>query len=348
MATVQVDELIQAGNEFRNRGEAINAEPLLRRAVVAADSGRSAPNAEEALPAALNALGMLCKDLARYDEARSLYERALGIIEQSPAPNEHDVATLYHNLAGIEHARGDYAVAEPLARRGLALRRRLADNNDALAGDLVALGAILDGLRKFDEAEGMYAEGLAILERAPKRNAGEIAVALNNLGANYLERGRTTDALELLSRSEAIKRASLGARHPDLAVTLNNLAEARRRQGEHGVAQRLYRDAVEILEAAFGAEHPKTGVCRRNLSTLEKALMSTGKDHQPDRRTVRIDLTPDQKEVVKAATSRDAEAIELSVDELEQRIAPTDAPGFTPPGFRLALNHNETLLTGGV
>jgi hypothetical protein len=48
---------------------------------------------------------------------------------------------------------------------------------------------------------------------------------------------------------------------------------------------------------------------------------------------IRIDLTTPQKEQVKGSTGRDAEAIELTVQELEQRIAP-----------RLAANHNETFL----
>ena len=37
---------------------------------------------------------------------------------------------------------------------------------------------------------------------------------------------------------------------------------------------------------------------------------------------VRIDLTEKQKEQVKGATEKSAEAIELSVQELESRIAP--------------------------
>ncbi len=37
----------------------------------------------------------------------------------------------------------------------------------------------------------------------------------------------------------------------------------------------------------------------------------------------RIELTPDQKAKVRNATGKDAEAVELSVEELEERIAPT-------------------------
>jgi len=41
-----------------------------------------------------------------------------------------------------------------------------------------------------------------------------------------------------------------------------------------------------------------------------------------DANIVRIDLTTEQKEQVKAATEKSAEAIELTVQELEARIAP--------------------------
>ena len=36
----------------------------------------------------------------------------------------------------------------------------------------------------------------------------------------------------------------------------------------------------------------------------------------------RITLTPEQKDQVRQATGKDADAVELSVEELEERIAP--------------------------
>jgi uncharacterized small protein (DUF1192 family) len=36
----------------------------------------------------------------------------------------------------------------------------------------------------------------------------------------------------------------------------------------------------------------------------------------------RIELTPEQKAKVRSATGKDADAVELSVEELEERIAP--------------------------
>jgi hypothetical protein len=42
----------------------------------------------------------------------------------------------------------------------------------------------------------------------------------------------------------------------------------------------------------------------------------------------RIELTPEQKNQVRQATGKDAEAVELSVEELEERIAPAKARAF--------------------
>lgn len=49
---------------------------------------------------------------------------------------------------------------------------------------------------------------------------------------------------------------------------------------------------------------------------------------------VHLSLSDDQKRMVERETGRVAEAIELTVQELEDRIAP-----------RLSSNHNETLLS---
>ena len=57
-----------------------------------------------------------------------------------------------------------------------------------------------------------------------------------------------------------------------------------------------------------------------------------------DKEIVRIDLTPEQKQLVKKEVGKDAEAVELTVSELEERITPrmymerTDVAILAPPG----------------
>jgi tetratricopeptide (TPR) repeat protein len=84
--------------------------------------------------AELNALGLRCKAAGRYAEGRAHYERALALLHRGPEPDPDALATVYHNLGGIEHARGNHAAAEGFARRGLALRSDLLDADPAGGG----------------------------------------------------------------------------------------------------------------------------------------------------------------------------------------------------------------------
>jgi tetratricopeptide (TPR) repeat protein len=261
----RLSELARLGDQHRRAGNAAAAEPLLREALAIAEA--DFPHDGPKVASALNSLGLLCKDLARYDEARALYERALAIVERAEPSevNSQEIACLYHNLGGIEHARCNYAQGEVFARKGIEIRKRLGTRDEtSLAADMVALAAILDGQQKFDEAEPLYIEALGILERSPQRNAEEIAVALNDLGALYAQRGLSDRAEHLLTRAVDLKRQTIGEHHPDVAVTLNNLAIVHKRRGEFERAVSLYRNALGIFEEALGSEHPKTLACRRN------------------------------------------------------------------------------------
>lgn len=56
-----------------------------------------------------------------------------------------------------------------------------------------------------------------------------------------------------------------------------------------------------------------------------------------DKKVVRIQLTQEQKEKLEAQTGKNADVIELTVEELEARIAPV---------LGWSSNHNETFLDG--
>jgi hypothetical protein len=47
---------------------------------------------------------------------------------------------------------------------------------------------------------------------------------------------------------------------------------------------------------------------------------------------IRIELTPEQKAMIKDATGKNAEVLELGVTELEERIAPACVKGTHFPG----------------
>ena len=127
------------------------AEEILRRALEEAHGTRAAEMMSD--------LGIVFKHAGRFGEAERVYRQALAIAVRHRGPGHPDVAAIYHNLGGLEHARGNYATAEPLARAGIEIRERTvaADDPDLAAGK-AALAAILDGAGKHEEAETLLRE----------------------------------------------------------------------------------------------------------------------------------------------------------------------------------------------
>ena len=198
---------------------------------------------------------------------------------------------------------GKYAEGEVLARHGLAIRLGgPRPDTELVARDLVALAALVLGQGRWSEAKALYVEGIALLESHPGDQRLELAVAFNGLGVLHAELGDYREATKWLGLSATWKRRILGPGHPDLAITLRNLAVVRDRQ-------------------------------RRTASTVstQEAPMSEPTTSE----SVRITLTPSQRAQVRRILDRDAEEIELRIEELEERIAP-----------RLATNHKEPMLEG--
>jgi tetratricopeptide (TPR) repeat protein len=217
--------------------------------------------------AACNNLAVTYKALARFDEAHALYSRALEIACRSPRFDAVDLAGLYHNLGGIEHARGRPDDGEPLARLGFQLRKRaLGDGHRDVAKDAVALAALLHAQGRYSEAERLYSDALPVLEHAYGTSHYEVAVLANNWGALCHRQGRHAEAEIHLSRAVRIKERVLGPRHPELATTLNNLATVYRDTGRSQNARDLHERALAIFEHTLGPNHPTTVSCRSRMN----------------------------------------------------------------------------------
>jgi tetratricopeptide (TPR) repeat protein len=254
----------------RARGDYTTAERLFRLALRTAEGVLGPGDAEVA--AVLNNLGVLYKDQGRYDEAERLYQRARAILV-AREEESLDLATLYHNLGGLEHARGRCARGEPLARRGLEIRERaLGPGHPDVAADAAALAAILDGAGKREEAEALFRRSLGVFERVYGSQHYEIAVGLNNLAALHQAKGDTGEAEQLYQRALALKEKLLGTNHPDVATTVNNLAVLYASHARWSEAEPMYRRAVAIFEATLGPSHSKTVACRENYRALLREL----------------------------------------------------------------------------
>jgi tetratricopeptide (TPR) repeat protein len=262
-ATLRVLALADRAALERTLGRYEEAERRYRAALAQAEPD----SLDEATVA--NDLAVTLKFVGKLDEAGELYLRALTILERELGPEDPELATLFHNLGGLEHARGAFAAAEAPARRSVELRRRaLGDDHPAVAADAAALAAILDGLGRDDEAEELLREAIGCFERALGPSHYEVAFNRGQLGALLFRTGRLDEAEQLYRRALHDLEELLGADHPDLAPPLNNLAVLLATRGDYADAAALHRRALAALAGRVEPDHPTLVACRENLAAL--------------------------------------------------------------------------------
>ena len=205
------DALTRRADTRRLHGDHAGAAADLDRALETATSRLT-------LAGAHNAAGILAKDTHRYDDAGDHYAQALAGMREVLGPDHPDLASLFHNLAGLAHACGQHADGEEHARHAIALREvTFGPDSPEVAADLAVLGALLAGQGRHEEAEAIFRATLATWTRHRGPDHYEVAVSLHHLGVLHAARGDRATAGRELRRAWAIKNQTLG---PDHAETL--------------------------------------------------------------------------------------------------------------------------------
>ena len=234
------------------------------------------PSDRGPLAAILNDFGVLSKYAGRFARAKRLYERAMELMPREHPQFEEFRATLYHNLAGLEQARGQNMRALFYARRGIRLRRKSRGRGRlSLAADRAALATILVELGRLREAEKIHLQVLRLYRRAFGPKHYETASLLSNLGALHVKAGRL-DAAELtLCRAAIALESALGENHPRLASVLNNLAIAYAHNGKFSEADATYSRALRLLERQPAPTYPRIGMVAAARKELYRKLKAS-------------------------------------------------------------------------
>ncbi len=200
-----------------------------------------------------------------------------------------EAAWLLNQTAYYLEDRAEYAQAEPLHRRALAIyEKALGPEHSETATSLNNLAVFLWAQGKLDEAEPLHRRVLAIREKSLGPEHTNTATSLNNLAALLKTQGKLDQAEPLQRRALAIDEKVLGPEHPDTATDLNNLAELLRAQGKLDEAEPLHRRALAIREKALGPEHPHIAQSLNNLADLLRTQGKLGEAEPLHRRALAI------------------------------------------------------------
>jgi tetratricopeptide (TPR) repeat protein len=235
----------------------------------------------------LNSMGVVLKELGRFDEARAALERSLAI-STATLGESHPVTTkALANLGLLLDAQGRDEEAEKYQRRALAAREAaLGPDHLEVSFVLGNLSSVLLDLGKTDEALAVARRGLAIREKQTGADSEHTADGLSYVAQAFKAQGKLDEAAETNRRSLAILEKKGAGRDPNIGVLLSRLAEIAEEQGRWAEALAYYRRVKANYESALGPDHPDladplTGIGRseielggaeRVIAPLEDAL----------------------------------------------------------------------------
>lgn len=303
---------LAAGKNAVRQSRYADADQQLRAAIE--DSQSFNPNDPSTAPRMAEALDTLCDlDLliGKYDEAVSLAERAVAVVEKS---DSRVLTAQLTRLAGAYRADNQTAKAEPVLQRVLSLdvmalgaddpkvatdydslgsayvelhsfeegraayekalesrMRRLAENDLEIANSWVNLAILEEKDKKPDAARTDLEKALAVTEKKVGDESYSLTGILDRLGLLLRQMRNYSEAEPVLQRSLAIREKTLGARHSDLAPALDNLALTYFSDKKFIEAEPLFVRSSQIWLAAQGPWSPLYAQSLDNLGSVYSA-----------------------------------------------------------------------------
>jgi tetratricopeptide (TPR) repeat protein len=195
----------------------------------------------------------------RYEEAESLFHRALEIYEEDRRPN-YSLSRHLADFAKIYEAQEKYYAAEELYRRALKICEELGTDTGFNVRALDDLAGFCRARGRYAEAEDLYRRSLAIVEEKVPSQA--------TLWTKGWRRWRNRKESEAMIRRNQIP----------ISLALDKLAEVYEYQQKYAEAEPLRRRSLEINERAWGEEHSRAWV--DSLAAYANVLHKIGRQDE--------------------------------------------------------------------
>ncbi len=179
-------------------------------------------------------------------------------------------AQLFGTLGSIYQRLGRLDLADELLRGSLERRRAPgARGGDAAATGQaqVALGLLRADQARYDEAESLVREGLAVIRSYRPQDHADVIHGLTALAHVLEEQGRYDDAIPVLEEADALCRRA-GGPTPERVALLNGLSNNHFYAGRYDAAEALSRQSLALTRELYGPRHPSVSEDLVNLGAI--------------------------------------------------------------------------------
>jgi serine/threonine-protein kinase len=198
-------------------------------------------------------------------------------------------AGLYQTLGTIYQQLGDLDRADSLINLALQRRRSLFGPDAAdVAETLVSLGLLRDAQARYEDAERLIREGLAMIKRHRPATHPSIASATTALGQVLENRGAYDQAIPILE--EAIRLDSISRAAPSVrSASLTELANTHFYAGHYAISDSINRQVLAMDRELYGPRHPHVADDLINLGAIQFQWGHYGEAERLDRQALEIE-----------------------------------------------------------
>lgn len=237
-----------------SKGRSISARELLDSGAVRLESELS--DEPEMRANMLQLLGSIYSNLAQYDEAKRLTQKAREIRRSLHGEIDGDVAASLFQLGMIEYANGEYDSAEAHYREALVVSESLYGDLDSSVAEIKNdLGQVLRHQGKLGEAEPFVRDALATRRALFGDVHADIAHSLTHLGRLLWEEHKFSEAEPLLREAVVMSTRVRGKYHLETIASMGALAGLLLSMDKLDEAELMYTDALEAADRLVGKNH---------------------------------------------------------------------------------------------
>ncbi len=257
---------LELGKCCRLLAEFSQAEALLSDAMEVLES--SGDPGQHAL--CLNHFALVLKDLADYEEAIRLLDKALAIAEKTHGVQHQDVAEILNNLGLVHWKSSRDEKAMEYYDRAVSIQRSVAGEENQLYGEIIDnIGVMLQRLGRFEEAIDKHKTSLEIREKCLSQDHPDIGYALLNLAAAKARLGDTSQTETMSKRAVACFEQGFGD-CPDTAAALSNLGSHYLHEFRLDEALDCFKRSLSIKESVLDHDHPDLAIINHNMASVYK------------------------------------------------------------------------------
>lgn len=260
----------------------------------------------------INESGLRLFKAGQYREAEVRLKEAVLLAEKASDTGAELTESL-EALAMVYYVQKDYADAETMISRALALREKNPDkaNTEKLASDLSVLADCNFQQGRLKDSETLYKKAIENLQRASLDESATMAKSVSGLGLIYQKTGKLEEAekeqrlaLELAEKNLDDKNPAVDTKQKAVMLAnLGNLLMARKKTGE---AEKTFKQAIEIIEAERENSEPASEfksdpIAAEALTRLAEIYSDSGKE---DRAVELLERAVSMRETLFGETSR--------------------------------------------